>query len=293
MTSGVIVKGIGSFYDVYTDNEVIRCRVRGKFRNMNVIPLVGDKVHINEGSDTIEPSIEEILPRTNELKRPAVSNIDYLAIVMAVKNPKPDFLLIDKLILSAEINYIKPMLVINKIDLSSEDELHALTKEYDKTNYKTYLISCKSGSGLEELTIDIKEGVTTFAGQSGVGKSSIINMLHPGLNLETGEISAKLKRGKHTTRHVELLSIPSGGLIVDTPGFSQMDLFSIESNNLQFYYPDFREFINTCKFSSCLHINEPECAIKDAVKQGLISQRRYDRYVTLVNEIVKNRRDLQ
>ncbi|HZK35064.1 MAG TPA: ribosome small subunit-dependent GTPase A [Bacillota bacterium] len=288
MMRGTIIKGVGSFYDVLTKDDTIRCRARGRLRTTGIVPAVGDNVLIKPGSDVHEGSIEEILPRRNYMKRPAVANVDNLIVVMAAAEPMPDLLLVDKLLVYAEYMDIAPLIAINKIDLVEDDELDKLKKEYLHTEYPSYCISVKEELGIEKLMKDLR-GISALAGQSGVGKSSIINALSSDHNLETGEISKKLNRGKHTTRHVELLTIGDGGMIVDTPGFSQLNLSQIMTEELSENYPEFRRHKNKCRFISCLHDQEPECAIREAVDAGLISKGRYQRYLRLLSDLSKQR----
>jgi ribosome biogenesis GTPase len=291
MKTGIILRGVGSFYDVISEGEVFRCRPRGRFRKQRIMPMVGDYVQFEPESDISEGTLEEILPRRNTLIRPAVANIDHLAVVLAAANPEPDLLLVDKLLITAERSGISPLLLINKIDLAEQERLEELVEEYKPTGYPVYCISGKFNIGLDELGRNLT-GITTLAGQSGVGKSSIINKLRPDTELETGDVSKKIKRGRHTTRHVELLTLPGGGMIVDTPGFSQMDLMDFEPAELQESYPEFEEHWLNCRFSSCLHVTEPGCAVRQAVETGEISKGRYDRYIRLVEEIRENRRNV-
>jgi len=290
MKEGVILRGIGGFYDVMADGEVSRCRARGKFRKLGLTPMVGDRVRFIPETQTTEGFIEEILPRKNTLIRPPVANIDNLAVVVAAAQPEPDLLLVDKLIVLAERKGISPILVINKIDLVQKEETDSIAAQYSATGYPIYCVSGKFGFGIDELSRGLK-GITTLAGQSGVGKSSIINSLHPTLELETGDLSEKIKRGRHTTRHVELLTLPYGGMIVDTPGFSQLELMDFEPSELQESYPDFQDYLNFCYFNKCLHVNEPGCAVHQAVEENRLHEGRYKRYVKLINEIKENRRN--
>jgi len=293
MIEGIILKGIGSFYDIAVGNEVVRCRARGRFRRLGITPMVGDRVLILPETATREGSIEEVLPRKNELVRPPVANIDYLAVVIAVKNPEPDFLLADKLMAAAAMKGIQPLLVINKTDLDDEGLVEDVKEAYKSANYPVYAVSGKYGEGIEELSRGLSEGITTLAGQSGVGKSSIINSLHPDCSLEVGSISQRIKRGKHTTRHVELLSLPYGGRIVDTPGFSAMELDGLEPEELMEYYPEFAVHSDHCRFKGCIHYREPGCRIREMVELGLINRGRYERYISLLEDIKENRRGLK
>jgi ribosome biogenesis GTPase len=291
MKEGVILKGIGGFYDVMSDNKVYRCRPRGRFRKLGITPMIGDRVQFASESPMAEGVLEEILPRKNTLIRPSVANIDNLALVVAATQPAPDLYLIDKLMISAERMGISILLIINKIDLAEPSELDELMSQYSPTGYPIYCVSGKFGIGMEDLSKALM-GITTFAGQSGVGKSTIINKLDPAKNLETGHISEKIKRGKHTTRHVELMMLPYGGMVVDTPGFSQVELMNFDPIELQECYPEFEQYRHDCYFNGCLHISEPNCRVRLAIEEGNMSEGRYMRYVHIIKEIKENRRNV-
>lgn len=229
--------------------------------------------------------IEEILPRKNQLIRPQVVNVDQVMITMAVKDPKPDLLLIDKLIISAEMADIVPILVINKSDLANEADMNAIAAQYTPS-YEVLVTSAKEGKGLSEIKKRLRGNTTCFAGQSAVGKSSILNALFVDLGLETGGLSKKTARGKHTTRHAELIRpFRVNGMVVDTPGFSLLKNEGIEPAQLSHYYPEMHEYLGGCKFSSCLHIHEPKCAVKQAVADGEINEARYERYKQLIETL--------
>lgn len=280
--TGIIVKGIGGFYYVLIDDEIVECKARGLFRKDGIIPMVGDKVKLAQDVDLIE----EILPRKNKLTRPAVANIDYLGIVIASRNPAPDYLLVDKLIVYACMQNIEPIIIINKVDIGEKSDIDQILNMYAGTGWHVLPVSCKTGEGIEELSYAFSDGITTLAGQSGVGKSSLLNALHPSLNLEVGEISEKLKRGKHTTRYVELLSLPHGGMVVDTPGFSFVAIKNIDERVVGECYPEFEKYRYDCRFGvRCIHKNEPDCNIKKHVEKGIISEARYDRYIKILEEI--------
>jgi len=291
MKEGVIIKGIGGFYDVISDNEVYRCRPRGKFRKLGITPMVGDRVRISPQATAHEGILEEIFPRKNTLIRPPVANIDSLAVVMAAEHPSPDFFVIDKLIISAERMGIFIILVINKIDLVKPEIIENIKLQYANSGYPIYCVSGKFGHGMEELSKALS-GITTLAGQSGVGKSTIINKLNPGMELKTGNISKKIRRGRHTTRHVELLLLPYGGMVVDTPGFSQLELKDVDPLELQECYPEFNKYRHECYFSGCIHTSEPRCKVRQAVEEGSISKERYERYIRILEEIRESRRNL-
>lgn len=290
MPKGLIIKGVGGNYTVKSEDQLLyTCKARGVFRNDGIKPLPGDRVEFDIVSDEFkEGLIVNILKRKNELIRPAVANVDHIAIIMAAESPMPDFYLIDKLIVSAFSNNIEPLLCINKIDLRKE-YAQDIFNIYSTAGIKTILLSSKRGVGIDELKQALSNKITVFAGQSGAGKSTTINKIFDDEVMETGQVSARLQRGVHTTRHVELFEI-NNGYIMDSPGFSSFDIADIEISELSFYYPEFKEFLNVCKFRECLHINEPACAVKDAVSSGIIDKDRYSRYVTFISEL-KSRKD--
>lgn len=288
MARGIIVKGVGGFYDIYTNGEVLRCIPRGKFRKQGLTPLVGDVVEVN----IRDAAIESVLPRRNQFKRPCVANIDNLGIVVSIKHPDPDLLLVDKLILAARMNSVRPFIVVNKVDLvEDESEIKAIEDEYRLAGCPVFCISCREGIGIEELRQSMYGGVTTFAGQSAVGKSSLINRLYPEVSREVGDISSKIKRGRHTTRSVELLILPDGKMLVDTPGFSALEVDLMEPEEVQLYYEEFLPYAGECKFPKCLHYREPSCAVKEAVQRGDIPEQRYQRYVRIIEDINEKRRE--
>ena len=288
MRQGIITKGVGGFYDVLVDGDIVRCRPRGIFRKDNIVPMVGDKVTISYK----DKAIVEIHPRKNQLLRPAVANIDLLGIVLAPTHPEPDFYLVDKLMVSAENNGINVILLINKVDLVGEKEIRDIKDIYKSTPYPIITLSCKEQRGFEQLKDIIKDNIITLAGQSGVGKSSIINVLCPEKELETGQLSEKIGRGRHTTRHTKLLILPSGGMIVDTPGFSTMNMNEVMPEDLSYLYPDFVDYMHQCRFNGCMHDREPGCKVKEAVAEGIISQGRYERYIRILNELREFRRNI-
>lgn len=282
MPHGIIIKGIGGFYYIKTSEGVYECRARGIFRKQGITPLPGDRVSISIIDEKQKTGlIDEILPRESQLVRPAVANINQIIIVIAIKSPTPDYLLLDKLLVTAEMNEIKPIICINKIDLCTENEHLDLAEVYKKAGYKVFFTSYKRGSGFDDLKDMLQEKITVFAGQSGVGKSTILNMVMETWVMQTGELSSKIERGRHTTRHAELVELDCGGYLVDTPGFSSFELDNLEAGNLTFYYPDFLEHSHSCKFPGCSHISEPECNVREALHRGLITEDRYNRYVQL------------
>lgn len=288
MIDGIIIRGVGGNYYVDTGNKLIECRARGLFRLKNIKPLVGDKVLIRlTEEDENQGYIEEIKERSNEMVRPPVANAEQLLIFFAVTNPEPSFLLLDKLLIAAETNKLKPIICFNKCDLADEK----LKKEYENifvnTDYRIIFTSKNEEDSLIEIKNILKDKLTVFSGPSGVGKSSIMNAVQPDFQLKTGEISDKLKRGKHTTRHAEIYKLDSGGYVVDTPGFSSFELEGIGEYDLKEYYPEIKKYDSGCRFADCLHYKEPNCVIKDAVNDGLISHTRYNNYLRLLEEIRK------
>lgn len=253
---------------------------------MNITPLVGDSVEILvNDTDSLKGSIENILDRHNTLVRPPVSNIDQVVVVAAAASPSPDLFFIDKLIVCSSAQNIESIVCINKIDLDKEEKYKNIIDIYQKAGYKAVYTSCKKNINIEVLKEFLSDKISVFAGVSGVGKSSILNSIKPELELKTGEVSKKLKRGKHTTRHVELFELDNGGLVVDTPGFSSLNLNNIDKLKLQSYFKEFEKYIPYCKFRGCTHINEPGCQIINAVKDGEISKSRYKSYKQIYNII--------
>lgn len=290
MPLGRIIKGIGGFYYIKSGTKIYECKARGLFRKNEIVPLPGDMVNFivtDEAKST--GFIEEIVNRKNSLIRPAVANIDQLAAVIAVKSPDPDLLLLDKLLISAGIKDISAFICINKVDLDEEDGAERIKKAYEKAGYRVVKLNSLSGEGYENLKSVLKGKTTVFAGQSGVGKSTILNRLMQKRIMATGSISEKIKRGKHTTRHAELVEMSEGTYIVDTPGFSSYNFMNMDADQLQFYYNEFEAYINNCRFTFCSHVKEPQCAVKEALDDGNIDYGRYYRYTQLYNQLKKNK----
>ena len=281
--TGVLTKAISGFYYVSCDGRLYECKARGNFRKAGVSPVVGDGVEFSP-TDNVHGVIENINQRKNFLTRPLVANIDKLFIVSAYKTPSPDTLMIDHLTALAIYNNIEPIIVFNKADMGDFDELYAV---YKKSGFKTFVVSAKNNLGLQQLYKEISGSICAFSGNSGVGKSSILNALFPDLKLKTGEVSEKLGRGRHTTRHTQLFETENG-FVVDTPGFSSIetnaDLYSFKIS-LADCFPDFSDYIGNCRFSSCTHTNEKGCAVIDAVNSGKIEKTRHQSYVTLLSEL--------
>lgn len=281
--NGLIMKGIGGFYYVETADGIFECKAKGKFRKERIVPLAGDRVKITV-RDGEENTIDEIFERKNCLKRPPVANIDTLMIVVSVADPAPNTLVIDKMTVLAEKNRIEPVIVITKTDLGFFDELMDI---YEKTGYRVIAVSGKTGVGVDEVKAVLKNRLTAFTGNSGVGKSTLINAVCPELSLETNEISTKLGRGRHTTRQAEIFHV-AGGLVIDTAGFSSLDFQGediILKDDLQYYFPEFDRFLGQCRFVSCSHTGDKGCKILKAVEKGEISRSRYDSYMALYNEV--------
>ncbi|SCH13093.1 ribosome small subunit-dependent GTPase A [Romboutsia sp. Marseille-P6047] len=286
MLQGKIIKGIGGFYYVDTEKGIYECRARGIFRKQKVTPLVGDRVEISiVDEETKKGVVEEIDKRDTELIRPPIANVDKALIVFAVKNPKPHLSLLDRFIVLAEKEGLEIVIVLTKADLDDDNTLEKITNIYELSGYKVIPVSNKTKLNIDKIKDELSGNVVVFAGPSGVGKSSLLNEIDSNFMLQTGEVSDKIKRGKHTTRHAELLKLDCGGMVADTPGFSSLTLDDIEENELKDYFIEFDNF-DDCKFGSrCIHENEPGCGVKEAVENEEISKERYDSYIQLLNEI--------
>ena len=272
------------------NRKVYECKARGVFRKEGLTPLPGDKVLFTIiDEDEGKGFIESIFPRECQLIRPAIANVNQLAIVIAAKDPEPDFLFLDKLLVIAIKERIYPFICINKIDLDIEKEYVRIMEIYGRNNCPVVAMSSKTGIGIESLREKLFDKITVLAGQSGVGKSTILNRIAGSWVMETGNISEKIKRGKHTTRHAELFQLSFGGYVADTPGFSSLELIEIGAEELQYFYPEFSEYIGKCKFRSCSHITEPGCRIKKEVDAGNIDHGRYLRYVELCGLLKQKR----
>jgi len=288
MRNGIIIKGIGGFYYVKEDSKIFECKARGKFRNEKITPLVGDYVLFSVDNKTGQGIIEKIIDRKVELLRPPVANVDQAIIVIAVKNPTPNLQLLDKLLILGEYSNLNLTICLNKIDLDNQGFYKDFVEIYKNTSYSIIPTSTKQFIGLERIREVLKNKITVFAGPSGVGKSSILNSVQKGLELKTGDISKKIKRGKHTTRHSELLELDFGGLVVDTPGFTSLNIDFISVEELSTYFPEFRR-VQQCRFTDCIHIDEPDCSVKKAVSDGYISNNRYNNYVSFAKELINIR----
>lgn len=285
---GVIIKGVGGLYKVAVDKVIYDCKARGKFRKLNITPMVGDRVIIRVLEDQTAV-IDEIMPRRNVLSRPPVANVDQMIAVVSVKQPAPNLFQLDKLILTAEKQHLDIIICINKIDLAdSPNEYLSLGNVYEAAGYNVAYTSTKEPvSGIQEIKALLKGKISVMAGQSGVGKSSLINALCGQERMEVGEVSVKAGLGRHTTRHVELLNT-DGGMIADTPGFNAYEL-QLTKYEAATFYREFLKYADGCRFKDCLHLKEPDCAIRDAAEHGLIDKGRYERYVAIQEELEREK----
>ena len=283
MREGIIISGVSSFYDVYTPEGTVRCKARGSFRKQQVTPVIGDRVLFSE-----KQYLEEVLPRNTYLIRPPVANADQAVLVMAVHSPEPSFFLMDRFLAQTLQQKMRPVLVFNKWDLAEpEDTIHKAVQIYRDCGFTVLCASAREKTGLEEVLAELQGHLTVFAGPSGAGKSSLLNCLIPGLSQETGGLSEKIQRGKNTTRHARLIPLENGGFAADTPGFTSLDLGHLQYEELEQYYPEFQRLEDACRFRGCSHVSEPDCAVRQAVRDGVISRLRYRNYVALYQEIRK------
>ena len=289
---GKIIKGIAGFYYVHVvGSGVFECKAKGAFRKAKIKPLVGDNVEIDILNEEDKlGNIVEILPRKNELIRPAVANIDQALVVFAITKPKPHFNLLDRFLVMMESKGIPVVLCFNKKDIAEEKEVQELEEIYRVCGYQIIFTSAKEEENLEMVKKVLKGKTSTVAGPSGVGKSSLINLLQQGIQMETGSISEKIERGKHTTRHSELIPIDEDSYIMDTPGFSSLYVNDFEKEELKYYFTEFEPYEGTCKFNGCDHIHEPGCKVKEALENGEIHKVRYENYLEMYNELKEKRR---
>ena len=276
--NGIIIKGIGGFYYIKAaDGCIYECKARGRFRKDGITPIIGDNVEIEISGK--KGSITRILERKNALVRPAVANIDTLVIISAAASPDPNMTLLDKLTVSALSNDIEPVICVNKTDLADGNYI---ADAYKSAGFKTFMLSAEQGEGIDALMPVLKDKVTAFAGLSGVGKSTLLNRITGG-DLRVGDVSEKIQRGRHTTRHVELFELDGGGFVLDTPGFSSFELYGVKADELWEYFPEMADMALKCRFRGCSHISEPDCAVKAKLEAGEIAKSRYDSYVELYN----------
>lgn len=289
--TGKIIKGIaGSYYVHIVGAGVYECKAKGIFRYKDIKPLVGDNVLVDILDEEKKTgNITEILERDNSLIRPAVANIDQAMVIFAVKSPMPNLNLLDRFLVMMETQNIETVICFNKVDLVSKEEIRELEDTYNKAGYKVIFASTTEKIGLTKVYETLKGKTTAFAGPSGVGKSSMLNAIIPDANMETGGISRKIERGKHTTRHSEIFNLEGDTYIMDTPGFSSVYAWALEKEELKDYFPEFIKFEGECRFNGCVHVNEPDCKVKEAVKDNIIAKTRYENYLFMYEE-VKNRK---
>ncbi len=289
---GKIIKGIAGFYYVHVvEQGIYECKAKGIFRNQKVKPLVGDDVEIDILDEKEKlGNITRLFPRKNELIRPTVANIDQALVIFAAMDPEPNFNLLDRFLIMMEKQQVNTIICFNKTDLLKEEELEQLKNAYTICHYPILYISNQTGEGLVEIKELLQGKTTALAGPSGVGKSSLLNFLKPDANMETGSISEKIKRGKHTTRHSELFHLEDRTYLMDTPGFTSLYVNELDKDELKDYFIEFKEYEGQCRFTGCVHINEPDCMVKQALAEGKISRIRYGDYVELYNEIKQGRR---
>ena len=288
---GKIIRGIAGFYYVHVPEiGILECKAKGIFRKNKLKPLVGDFVNVSIiDVENKKGNIEEVLERKNELIRPAVANIDQALVIFAIKKPEPNLNLLDRFLIMMEQKEIPCVLVFNKSDLATEEEKQSLLQVYENSGCQILFVSAKQNQGIHEVRKILEQKTTTVAGPSGVGKSSLINMLQSKVNMETGAISEKIERGKHTTRHTEFIPIGEDAFIMDTPGFSSLAVFDMEKEELEQFYPEFDEYRDSCRFHGCSHTHEPGCSVKQAIEEGKISKERYENY-QLIYEELKNKK---
>lgn len=290
--TGKIIKGIAGFYYVHNKSDAVyECKARGVFRNKKIKPLVGDEVEfsvLDEAEKT--GNIDRIFPRKNALIRPAAANIDQALIIFAVTKPEPNLNLLDRFLVMMEVSGIPVVICFNKTDLTDPEACERLKTIYESAGYPVYFTSTYENQGIEKVKELVRQKTTVLAGPSGVGKSSLTNLLYPEAAMETGGISEKIQRGKHTTRHSELFCIGKDTYMMDTPGFSSMYIEDLECGQLKDYFPEFAAYEEECKFLGCVHIGERVCGVKDAVAAGKISESRYENYRLFYQELKDKRR---
>lgn len=287
---GKIIKGIAGFYYVYTSLGLIECKAKGIFRKDKVKPLVGDNVEIELVDEKDHTgNIVKIFPRKNALIRPACANVDQSLVIFAIVKPDPNYNLLDRFLISMEKQNLPSVICFNKKDIASREEQDELLDAYSGCGYRVLFVSGAKNQGIEEIRSCLTGKTTVVAGPSGVGKSTIINALYPKANMETGEISRKIERGKHTTRHAQLFALTEDTFLMDTPGFTSLSLGEMEKEELQSFYPEFGRYEKNCRFGGCAHLSEPVCGVKDALARGEISRVRYNNYSILYEEL-RNRK---
>lgn len=286
---GKIIKGIAGFYYVQTKDGIYECKAKGSFRNRKLKPFVGDNVEITVlDEENKKGNMEEILERKNFLIRPAVANVDQTLVIFAAAKPDPNLNLLDRFLIMMEQRNVPVVLVFNKTDVAEQGKLSELAGTYEGCGYQVLRVSALQEEGISEIKEILRGKTSTVAGPSGVGKSSIINLLQSDIRMETGNISEKIERGKHTTRHSELIAIAEDTYIFDTPGFSSLYVTDMEKEELKHCFPEFAPYEDECKFLGCVHVNEPVCGVKEALKEGKISRSRYENYKLIYEELKEN-----
>ena len=290
--TGKIIKGIAGFYYVNDgENRVYQCRAKGIFRNRKIKPLVGDNVEFSIlDEEAGEGNIDEILPRKNALVRPAAANVDQALVLFALTQPSPNLNLLDRFLVMMAMEEIPVVICFNKADLGDGAMEEEYKKIYEGAGYEVHFISARTDLGMDQVRELLRGRTTVLAGPSGVGKSSLTNRIQPKASMETGGISRKIERGKHTTRHSELFFVEKDTYMMDTPGFSSMYTPKIEASELKEFFPEFAEFEDECRFLGCVHIGERVCGVKEAVKEGKISLSRYENYRLIYEELKQKRR---
>jgi ribosome biogenesis GTPase len=284
MLRGIVLKTYNSYYYVQTGEKIVMCTLRGRLKKERFSLYVGDEVeYITISGD--KGVIEAILPRRTLLRRPSVANVNQVVLTFAAVNPDINPVLVDRFIVLAELSGLTSLICINKIDLADQRELDPMIEMYRRIGYEVIPLSAKIGTGIIQLRERLYDKITVFAGPSGAGKSTILNAIEPGLSLVTGEVSEKIGRGKHTTRYAQLLALTGGGFVVDTPGFSFTEFEDVEETELASCFKEFSGFARECRFTSCLHAREPQCAVKQAVMENKIFKQRYQSYIDLLNEL--------
>lgn len=288
---GRIIKGIAGFYYVAVESELYECKAKGIFRKEKMKPLVGDFVEIEilDGEKKLG-NIVDILPRKNTLIRPAVANIDQALVIFAAKEPNPNLSLLDRFLVTMERQEIPVLICINKEDLALPEEVEEIKTIYQGCGYPVIITSANKEKGIEELRTVLNGKTTAVAGPSGVGKSSLTNLLAPDVCMETGEISKKLGRGRHTTRHSQLIELWQETYLMDTPGFTSFYVENMEKQELRYYFPEFQDYEGNCRFQGCTHTHEPGCMVKEALEHGKISYKRYENYLEMYRELEEKRR---
>ncbi|MCD8365740.1 MAG: ribosome small subunit-dependent GTPase A [Clostridiales bacterium] len=306
MSQGRIIKGIAGFYYVHTvEFGVCECKARGIFRKENIKPLVGDRVLMDVISEEeCTGNITRILPRKNALIRPAVANVDQAVVIFALTSPKPNLNLLDRFLVMMERQQVPAVICMNKLDLASQDDVAAVREAYESAGYPLFFFSAVTGEGIAPIREQLTGRTSTVAGPSGVGKSTLINLLAPHAQMETGAVSEKIQRGRHTTRHAELIAIDEDTYICDTPGFSSLSVdfespgsqsaaeecLPVDAETLSLFFPEFEDYQDACRFRGCSHLSEPGCAVKKAVEEGKISRSRYCNYGQIYREVKEKKK---